>query len=333
MKKVGKKQPLISVIVPVYNVEKYVGKCLDSIINQTYQNLQIIVIDDGSNDSSGKICENYAKKDDRIEVIHQKNGGLANARNTGLKYAKGVYVTFIDSDDWVEDIFVEILYQDIIQNNCNISMVKHFIDYPQKSIVAASKAQILMNSKECLKKLLYADDVDISAWGKLYRSSLFDTIRYPDGYEFEDTVTTPELVINAQRIFLNSIPLYHYQRYDQNSITNSAFTPKKLELIEQASKTSRIIQNQYPELQSACERFILWAHIATLTRAVRNRNDKPQKTIKDLMCYIKEHRLKVLLDKNISNNDKFSIIATIPGSEFYYLVWKHVYCRIKGKSL
>lgn len=330
MKKVGKKKPLISVVVPVYNVENYVGKCLNSILNQTYKNLEIIVVDDGSTDNSSNICRDYAKKDKRIKIIQQKNRGLANARNTGLNQLSGEYVTFIDSDDWIEDAFVQTLYVDLVNHNCDISMVKHYIDYPEKTVIAASYRNYLMQPNVCLKKLLYGNDVDISAWGKLYRTSLFKHIRYPDGKEFEDTVVTPLLIMQSQLVFLDSTPLYHYQRYDKNSITNGEYSPKKLDLVTQSFETANLVKKTYPELTKACDRFIIWAHLATLIRILRSKN-RAEKDILNIISYIKAHRKTIIFDKGSSLSDKLSLLATMFGPKFYYFIWKKVYCKIRGK--
>ena len=131
-------EELISVVVPVYNVEKYIDKCINSIINQTYKNLEIILVDDGSPDNCGNICDEYAKKDNRIIVIHKENGGLSDARNTGIEVSKGKYITFIDSDDYISDNYVSFLYNLIIEYKADISIGKHYVLYENGEINTAT---------------------------------------------------------------------------------------------------------------------------------------------------------------------------------------------------
>ena len=130
------KNPLISIIVPVYNVEEYLDKCVESIVNQTYKNIEVILVDDGSPDNCPKMCDDWAKKDKRIKVIHKKNGGLSDARNKGIDESKGEYLSFVDSDDYITDNYVELLYNIISKEHADISMAKQYVVYPKKTINA-----------------------------------------------------------------------------------------------------------------------------------------------------------------------------------------------------
>lgn len=212
---------LISIIVPVYNVQKYLPRCIDSIINQTYKNLEIIVVDDGSTDDSGKICDEYAKKDNRIRVIHKENGGLSEARNIGINQANGDLIGFIDSDDYISKDMFEILRKSLIKYQtdisiCNIQNVNEDgvrlstqMDYHEE------KTQVL-EKKEALQ-LLLEDKIKSYAWNKLYKIELFDDIRYPKGKKMEDLATTYQLFDRATRVVFNQEICYYYV-YRKNSI-------------------------------------------------------------------------------------------------------------------
>ena len=164
---------LVSVVVPVYGVEKYVEKCLDSLSHQSYENIEVIVVDDGSTDRSGDICEEFAKKDKRIKVFHKTNGGLSDARNYGIKRAKGEYVCLVDSDDWVKSGFVEKMVNVALRENADIVVCGYNDMVP---------GRITMTGEEATMRLLVEqENVDIIAWNKMYRRSLFDDVSYPEG--------------------------------------------------------------------------------------------------------------------------------------------------------
>ena len=165
-------EELISVILPIYNVEKYLEKCLKSVINQTYKNLEIILVDDGSKDNSPQICDEYAVKDKRIVVIHKSNGGLSDARNAGIEIAKGKYITLIDSDDYVEKDYVQFLYQLIKENNAEMSICSHTVLYTNGTRIEKETGEhLVLDPKTTLEKILYDEGIDLSAWAKMYKAN------------------------------------------------------------------------------------------------------------------------------------------------------------------
>ena len=160
-------QPLVSIIVPIYNVEQYLKRCIDSILRQTYKNIEIILVDDGSPDNCGIICENYQKIDSRIEVIHKQNGGLSNARNVAIPLAKGEYITFIDSDDWISMYYIEHLVEAVFGCNADLG-ISWFENVFEGQSPNAKEEKVLknyacLNAEECLKRLLYQNGVETSA--------------------------------------------------------------------------------------------------------------------------------------------------------------------------
>lgn len=299
--------PLISVIVPVYNVEKYLSRCLDSIISQTYKNLEIIVVDDGSTDDSRKLCDRYAEKDERIKVFHKKNGGLSDARNYGIERAHGEYISFIDSDDWVETKYIKVLYEGLCDSSCDISMVKHFIDYPNKTIDTGTGNKIKLTPHDCLDKMLYQEDIDVSAWAKLYSKNLFKNISFPKGCLFEDSATTYKLIDKSNAIYLNSMPLYHYV-IRKESITNKAFSRKDFDIIKSTSEMAEYVVDKYPDLVAGCNRRLMYAHLSAFRKYAisKNRKDFSEEGA-ELFYYIRKNRKKVLKDKRIPNRDRWAL--------------------------
>ncbi|HEM6285806.1 glycosyltransferase [Streptococcus suis] len=234
------KEELVSVIVPVYNVEKYLSQCLDSIIHQTYKNLEIILVNDGSTDGSGKICDDYAAKDGRIKVIHQENGGLSDARNKGLDLMTGQFVTFVDSDDYLENNCIHTLYTYACTCKTDISIGK-FVEFEENTsqflfhnhLNNGNKIEFLTGD-QCLERHhKYFLAIFVTAWAKLYRTSLFNdsnpckSIRYPLGVLHEDQYTTHKLFFKSNKIVFVNDYLYVY-RVRENSITNTLLSDKRI---------------------------------------------------------------------------------------------------------
>ncbi len=301
---------LISIIVPVYNVEKYIRKCIDSILNQTYINLEIILIDDGSLDNSGKICDEYAKNDKRIIVIHKKNGGLSEARNTGLDIAKGKYVCFIDSDDYVEKDYVEFLYKILIDNRCRMSICSHTVIYEngKKFDLSTYKKEVL-DTQTVLERMLYHNGIDLSAWAKLYDIKLFENVRFPIGRLFEDAATTYKLICKCDKIACGQISKYNYM-IRNNSITTKDFDLKKMDLIKSTNEMCDFILKKYPSLKNATTRRLVYAHLSTLTQLAKSKKSFPNEQ-KELMNFINKNKFKVLFNPKAPKRDKVGIVTTM----------------------
>ena len=247
------KQALISVIVPIYGVEQYLDKCIDSILDQSYTNLEIILVDDGSPDKCGEICERYAIKDKRIRVIHKENGGLSSARNAGMRVMKGEYVTFIDSDDYISPYYVEHLFFALnsINADLSISWFKE-ISEDDTNVNAIATIQNLrrLSQVDCFRKLLYQDGIETSAWGKLYKTKLIDGLKYPEGELYEDIPVTSAYIFKCNSIAVISNEDYFYLQRN-NSIQYQRFDSRKMDGIYHIEAMSEKVIKKYPELKSA----------------------------------------------------------------------------------
>ncbi|PRR76504.1 glycosyltransferase [Clostridium thermopalmarium] len=231
-------EPKISIIVPIYNVEKYINKCIDSILAQTFTDFELILVDDGSPDNCGKICDDYAKKDSRIKVIHKKNGGLSSARNAGLDIARGEYIGFIDSDDYIHEEFYETLMNLIIKYDADIAQCEFLRVYEEENTNVqnirfhSNKTIITLNNIEALNNLYNENSVNaVVVWNKLYKKELFNEIRFPKEKIHEDEYTTYQLLFNAKRIVLTSEQMYYYLQRT-NSIMGKGFNIKRLDALE-----------------------------------------------------------------------------------------------------
>lgn len=212
---------LISVIVPVYNMEKYLEKCVDSIINQTYKNIEIILIDDGSKDNSGTMCDELAKKDNRIKVIHKKNAGLSAARNDGIKIANGEYVCFVDSDDYVTEDYCEVLYNTLIDTNADISAIAYreirddgipILDADEKNKTKFNNQRIIYDGDDIIIQMLKWETFRNMAWNKLYKTDMVRKHLFLEGYAFEDIYFSYEILSDINRITYINTPCYYYVR-------------------------------------------------------------------------------------------------------------------------
>ncbi len=204
--------PLISIIVPIYQVELYLEKCIDSIINQTYKNLEIILIDDGSPDRCGAICDEYAGKDSRIRVIHQKNGGLSAARNAGLDIAKGDYIQFVDSDDWIEPEACETVLTIAEEQHADIVCFGFCWLLPtgETTLVSVNSSSEIEEAAVIKQLICKKSVIRNFAWNKLFVRKLFDGVRFPVGRTYEDICVTYQLVHKADKIYATKAILYHY---------------------------------------------------------------------------------------------------------------------------
>lgn len=221
-------EALISIIVPIFKVEKELPQCIDSLINQTYKNIEIILVDDGSPDKCPAICDEYAKFDKRIRVIHKTNGGLSDARNTGIDVAVGEYIGFVDSDDYIDSQMFERLYYAAVENNCDISEC-YSISFNDETVPTAeyNNNVLLLDPLKWLTESNLKGFLNCVAWNKLYKKNLFNDIRYPKGKLNEDEATTYKLIYKSKKIARLSDKLYFYRKRS-GSIMLSTMTEKRI---------------------------------------------------------------------------------------------------------
>lgn len=246
--------PKVSIIIPVYKVEKYLGKCIKSILKQSYQNLEIILIDDGSPDECGKICDSYAGKDKRIRVIHKENGGVARARNDGLNIATGDYISFIDSDDWIaEDAYERMVrcirqYEaDCVIGGCVTVKEKNGeLEFPKNQF---SYKEECVPAEEVMKNLLLHAS---AVWNRLFRKEVFEEIRFPVNRVNDDEVVAVHAYAKCKKIVFLNCPTYYY-RIRENSITTSSFSVRNIDYYYNSVDNAKFIAKEFPQLRLYAE--------------------------------------------------------------------------------
>lgn len=290
---------LISVVIPVYNVEKYLSKCIESILNQTYKKLEIILVDDGSSDLSRNICDEYCKKDIRIKVIHKENGGLSDARNVGILNATGKYICFIDSDDYIEKNMLELLYLDIKNNDSDISCCGKVCEYPTNTIRYNDKSDFCISNMEALRKMLLKDEIDNSACDKLFKIELFENIKFPVGRYYEDIATIYKTFMISEKISHIKNIGYHYCMRN-NSISKEKFSLKQIDALEYSKIMSEEIGKKYQELKSEAQSFYYLELLTTLRKMKKSYNFKEfKKEYKEIKKEFNNNFLSFLNNKDI----------------------------------
>lgn len=315
----------ISIIVPVYNVENYLRKCINSILNQTIKDIEIILVNDGSKDKSGDICEEYKKKDDRVVVIHKENGGLSSARNAGLKIATGELINFIDSDDWIEPDYLEILYDGIIKCNADISVMHltKVTQYEKIEFMTKRKEEWVKLTPHKAMESFFADNfIGYSACNKLYRSNLFEGITYPEGMIMEDKATTYKLIHKTNLLAVNLSEKYHY--YLRNdSIMQSTFNRKKFDSLKIHLEQIEFVDEYYPEFYELIRARYAYESFRLLLMMIRS-NYSEKSDVEQCLRIIRDNTQYVMKEKRIRLHHKIYVLL-------FYLFPKGVFICTKSK--
>lgn len=266
----------VSVIIPIYNVEKYLRACVDSVLGQTYRDLQIILVDDGSTDSCGVLCDEYAGKDPRIQVLHKENGGLSDARNAGLTLAEGEFILYLDSDDCLVPDAIEALLNMQAQSDADIVLGNFFYSFPDHEYAAAAWQQtdMVLDNAQAMEALIDGR-IETFAWGKLLRREIAMKYLFPRGKVFEDHFWTHFVFAEARKVALLAQPLVHYRQRD-NSISFT-FDLKRLDMLEGWMNRKEFLEQRYPDLLTICykryaERYVGLAWLV-LTRMKGSRRE------------------------------------------------------------
>ena len=262
-------QPTISIIVPVYRAEAYLRQCLDSIVEQTYRNLQIILVDDGSPDGCGKICDEYGAGDPRIQVIHQPNMGVSAARNAGLSAATGDWIGWVDSDDWIDPDMVSFLLENALAVQADVCICGRYEEIPGRTEFYGAAEPALLNKKEAMQALLEARVLDDALYDKLWKRQLFQYIRFPNGKTYEDLATVYRLLGKAERVLCLPEPKYHYRRRP-GSIMGDVSLPNRINHYDFAQQRYRDLIERWPEFQPLLEERCLAAAIGIWSGCCHN---------------------------------------------------------------
>ena len=304
----NKKNELVSVIIPVYNVEKYLSLSLESVISQSYYNIEIILVDDGSNDKSGVICDEYEKKDERIKVLHTINGGAATARNVGIKCSHGKYICFVDADDIISNDYIEYLVGRMEEFNLDIMICgyKKVYQITQCTTVDKQSPVKIMAGAEALEDMLYRKKLTAGPCYKIVVREIVENNKFPEARLYEDLGCVYKWFASANRVgYSEKVGYFYFMR--ENSCQHSEFCIKKWDLIEFSKEIQLFVENNFPEQVPASMNRLFVSAIQLL-------KDMPKKQFPDkylqLIHIIKETRKEVVLDKKAKSSTRFMALLS-----------------------
>lgn len=315
-----KQEKKISIIVPIYNVENYLPSCIDSILKQTYENLEIILVDDGSPDNCPTICDKYEKSDDRIRVIHQKNKGLSGARNTGIENAQGEYLIFVDSDDTVEPTMVEDLYTYAEEHDCKIVACGRYYVFEDGERICkiADNENKTYSFADAMQEMNTFTLFDMSAWAKIYRKELFQEIRFPEGKLSEDYYIMYKLFDLAQSVGYVAKPLYNYLQR-QSSISRN----KKInhDFAYAAKEQMDFLDQKYPELKVLGHTAYASANLTVYDFYIKNGVKCPKEKLQEFKKAVKENISYIRKNEELSKTKRIQFELFIKCTILYKIVF------------
>ena len=310
----------LSVVVPIYNVEKYIKQCLDSLVNQTLSNIEIILVNDGSTDNSEAICQSYAEHDSRVKLFSKPNGGLSDARNFGLQKVTSSVVGFVDSDDYVDLDMFEVLIELKQRSHAEIAVggVKMAANDGDVYMVRAVQDELIADRHDAMEELLKSKRITNSVCNKVFDISLFEQIEFPVGKLYEDEYVTYKLFDRAETIAMTNQVFYYY-RSSPNSITHKAFSEREFDRIYASQIKVDFIQQIYPDLVQYAQRYLVYDCVMAMSKMTKYKKSYDRLTRDNIRKY-----LKCFLHGDYSKGTKvFAIIAAFSP---YTAVW--LYSRI-----
>ncbi len=299
----------VSVVVPVYNVEPYIHKCVNSILSQTMQDLEIILVDDGAKDNSGKICDEYAEQDTRICVIHKANGGLSDARNTGVQVATGDYILFVDSDDYIDERMVDRLYYLAEEHAVDMAVCGVYNVYADGAKAQYNELEeFLCDNTQALGYIMVGQKIPGTICNKLIRSDIAKRLQFPVGRLYEDAFYTTQLMQTVRSVYVTTEPMYYYF-HRGGSITTTPFREKDMDVVEAYQENLTVVKQQFPEIIGQAQFRLTWAYFTALDRMLQLKEYKKAHRYKEVLQYLRKNTWSVITSKYFYNSRKIGALA------------------------
>lgn len=313
-------KPLVSIVVPIYNVERYLPDCIESLTAQTYSNIEILLIDDGSTDSSGTLCDKYAQLDSRVRVIHQPNGGLSAARNAGTAAAAGAYITYVDGDDIITPDMVDILMSALVQHGAQMSvgMLQWLTETEEMASSVQTNPEVrVFSSRQALELMLYQNVLENGACAKIIKTEIAKKSLFPEGRLYEDLAVVHEWFFNAEPIVCTYQYVYGYIQHGA-SIMHREFSEKSLQLKLSADEMEAFVAENCPELLpaakarkfSAYSQLLRWIPNDTTSEIARGAE-------RELWQWLCGYRWKMMLDNKARRKNRIAAAATLLGKTIF----------------
>lgn len=322
MADVKKTEDLISVIIPVYNVKPFLRTCLDSVFAQTFRSLEIILVDDGSTDGSGEVCEDLAASDSRVRVIHQANGGLSAARNTGIETSTGAWLYFLDSDDALSPVTLAHLWTACVRTRADVA-VGDFVRFSEDSALQERRSfsTEALGTTETLRRMLMNQGFGHQAWGKLFRRQLWETLRYPVGLLYEDYAVIYDVMLGASKVAAVTDALYFY-RMQEGSIMHSRIGERNLTLLDTSARVTQMLSDYDPDLRGPAERQMVVTYMRFLFDMLQTDYRLFPETQRRIIDTVRAHKKEFLGSGEVRRVDKMKLRALLTGKRLFYLMYR-----------
>lgn len=304
-------KPLISIVVPVYKAEQYLAQCVTSLMRQTYHQLEIILVDDGSPDGCGALCESFRREDARITVLHQENKGVSAARNRGILAAQGQYIAFVDADDWADPAYIEYLAGLAGRLQCDAAVIAQ----PGCRIQGSAKK---MTGVQALEQMLYQKAFDTAPWGKLFRKEIVRANLFPEGMFYEDLAILCRMVAAAKQVAIGDCQYYHYRK-TPNGTMQGGDVSRLLDEIKAADMMYQFVQREVPALCRAanCRKFSACCQIFAKLPVQGYEKEK-----RDLWMYLENNRQEILRDRKARAKNRMAAIILYFGEHVFRKLWE-----------
>lgn len=307
----------VSVIVPIYKVEKYLETCVRSLLSQTLSDIEIVLVDDGSPDNCGKMCDDFEKGDPRIKVIHKENGGLSEARNAGIMAATSQYIGFVDSDDYVATDMYETLYSNVTRYDADVAICGLYDCYRTKKIPQfVGNEHLILDNEEALRLALEGVKLTVNAVNKLYKKELFDEIKFPKGKLSEDAFTIPLVLARARTVVFDSRPKYFYVHRGE-SITTSDFKLQDFNIVEAYEKNLQLVKERFPKLRWQAEFRLLWSYMFVFDKMILSENFTDFESYKQVLAQLRRQTFSVLINPVFSLKRKMVSLVLLVSPRLY----------------
>lgn len=309
--------PEISIIVPVYNVAQYLHKCVDSILAQTFSDFEVILVDDGATDDSGAICDEYARKEPRVRVIHKPNGGLSDARNAGIEAAKAPYLGFIDSDDYISREMFQLLHDDITKENADLAICGIYDVYGDKTPREKPHTYEVLNREAAIVKIFEGNIISVHAVNKLYRREIFDQVRYPKGKYHEDSYVILDVLGQCDKIVADTKQVYYYT-HREGSINTEHFSAKQFDFIDAWEKNEKKLAEASPKVRHVARQRVCFANFLVLDKLLNGnaRQDYPTEC-KQMVKYLRHNAGFIFKDEIFTKSRKIAMVALLFSVSLY----------------
>ncbi len=322
----------ITVIVPVYNVARYLPECVESILRQTFQDFELLLVDDGSDDGSSELCERYAQEHPNIRVLRQPHSGVSAARNRGIAESRSGYIVFVDSDDYVDSRYLEILYQAAIKYDADL-VASSNLNVPDGSrppaVEKTEPVFEIVTTEEAYRRILLGRVVNVTVWANIYRKSVLENVCFPVGEIYEDNAALSQILDGCGRIVCSTYAGYYY-RLRSGSIMHRRMSAERLVSVRNAEQLLRHVQEHYPKAEDAARIFYINNLFQLTNLMVMDTEQQCQVQCNAMRKEILRHIGFYLFSRDTAVLEKGAMLCLVPGIPFYRFAW-HVYFRITGK--